>query len=169
MTVAILIQVTLHSQAPSTRVHRQNTDTRYLAANATHPERCRTQCQASAPRHDFPGSSSPELTPACAASADLAAQRQGSPARTPSSRCCVRGDADAPGSCTQPASSKERRRKLAPGSRECSASSRRVTGGRHGCTVDGRRVALCKICTVSSMQYSATLSTPADKGCTSIC
>jgi hypothetical protein len=49
----------------------------YLAANDMHPEQRRTQCQASAPRHDFLGGSSQELAAACAALAGLAAQRRG--------------------------------------------------------------------------------------------
>ena len=46
------------------------------------------------------------------ASADLALQRQGSPGRTPSSRCWLRGAANASVSCTRPAASKARLKKL---------------------------------------------------------
>ena len=40
--------------------------------------------------HGFLGGSSEELAAACAASADLAAQRRGNPGRMPSSRCAAR-------------------------------------------------------------------------------
>ena len=100
----------------------------YLAANDTHREQCQTQYQTNAPRHGFLGGSSEELAAACAASADLAAKRRGSPGRTPSSRCCVRGGAHAPASRTRRAPSKTRCKKFAPGSRAASARSCGVNG-----------------------------------------
>jgi hypothetical protein len=113
-------------------VHACSTDNipryQYLAANDTHREQCQTQYQTNAPRHGFLGGSSEELAAACAASADLAAQRRGSPGRTPSSRCCVRGGAHAPASRTLRAPSKTRCKKLAPGSRAASARSCGVNG-----------------------------------------
>ena len=100
----------------------------YLAANDTHRDQCHTQYQTNPPRHGFLGGSSQELAAACAASADLAAQRRGSPGRTPSSRSCPRAAAEAPVPCTRRHSSKERRKKLAPGPRAASARSAGVNG-----------------------------------------
>ena len=100
----------------------------YLAANDTHRDQCHTQYQTNPPRHGFLGGSSQELAAACAASADLAAQRRGSPGRTPSSRSCPRAAAEAPVPCIRRHSSKERRKKLAPGPRAASARSAGVNG-----------------------------------------
>ena len=100
----------------------------YLAANDTHRDQCHTQYQTNPPRHGFLGGSSQELAAACAASADLAAQRRGSPGRTPSSRSCPRAAAEAPVPCTRRHSSKERRKKLAPGPRAATTRPASPTG-----------------------------------------